>query len=375
MKSLVSLCIVATALPLLAASPYGTGFASGDPEDYLEGTVQARHIRIVPAGGTNTLLISDARARLKAVPVAPNAKYKLSFHGSFTGAVESFEDNPRFEVFTRPGQKSPVLPSREIHFLDAAGKPAGRAMAFSMPFRSKRPYTDVFHTPHNAATMRLDVASGNGVNFTLGNLKLQKVTNEEAINVNPLFRLGLMNYSGWQNVSAGGKIITMKGKTVLDTKYGSRGMAFPLQSPGAYELSAKATGNGYNSCVILEVFDAKGKRIMRSVIRRYGQPNYFVLPKNAVSGSLLVYSCLLEEVRLVRVWDEKSVDTFLKKSKALSTLRRLRLSFPVVPTAPQVGRAYIGPRFCLNTGFFPHVGSGEGCRTPAPRPVAAGQWR
>ena len=313
MKLLVSLAIVFTALPLLAASPYGDGFASGNPNDYIEGNVQARQIRIAQQGGVNTLFIADSKARLKTVPVTPNTKYTLSFDGSFTGDVESIEENPRFEIFTRPGQRSPVLPSREIRFLDAAGKPIGQTLVFSMPFREKHTYADVFYTPPGAAGLRLDVASGKGVTCAMQNLKLTKTADEGAININPTFGLGAMNYSGWRNISAGGKIIRRDGKVVFDTKYGSRGMAFRLRTSGTYALSARAKGNGYNSCVILEVFDVEGKKLMRSVIRSYGRTNYFVLPKKAVSASLLVYSCLLEEVRLVRVGDDKSIDTFLKK--------------------------------------------------------------
>jgi hypothetical protein len=313
MKLFIGLTIALAALPLPAAGPYGDRFASGKASDYLEGNAPAGQVRIAPIGGVNTLFIADARARLKTVPVTPNTKYTLSFDGSFTGDVESIEDNPRFEVFTRPGRKSSILPSREIQFLDAAGKTIKHTLVFSMPFREEHTYTDVFYTPPAAVALRLGIASPKGVTCAIRNLKLKKTLDEGAVNINPALGLGAMNYSGWRHISAGGKIIKKGGKTVFDTKYGSRGMAFPLQTSGTYALSARATSNGYNSCVILEVFDAKGKTLMRSVVRRYGRTNYFVLPKNAVSASLLVYSCLLEEVRLVRAGDAKSIDTFLKK--------------------------------------------------------------
>ena len=98
-----------------------------------------------------------------------------------------------------------------------------------------------------------------------------------------------------------------------NTKYGSRSLSFPLQGPGTYALSAKATGNGYNSCVKADVFDAEGEKLMTAVVRRYDQTTYFVPPPEAVSASLLVYSCLLEEARLVRVGDENEIQAFLTK--------------------------------------------------------------
>ena len=313
MKLLLGFGFVFAAFPLLAASPYNDGFASGIPGDYVEGKFQPERIRIATLDGANSLLIAESQARLKAVPVAPGTKYTLTFDGSFTGEVESIEENPRFEIFTRYGQRSPVLPSREIQFLDAAGKTTGQKLVYGMPFRSKRTYTDVFYTPGDVASMRLTVASGKGVTFALRNLKLETTVDEDAINVNPAFQLGPFNYSGWKNVSAGGKIIEMDRRTVFDTKYGSRGTTFPLPGPGTYALSAKATGNGYNSCIKVDVFDAEGKKLMTAVLRRYDQTNYFVPPKEAVSASFLVYSCMLEEVRLVRVGDENAIDTFLKK--------------------------------------------------------------
>jgi len=308
MKSLISLCFVFLTLPALAASPFGDGFASGNPNDYIEGGFPTDRVRIVPQNGSSALHIVDAQVRFQPVSVTPNTKYTLSFAGSFTGDVESIEANPRFAVFAQPWQKNAVLPSREIRFLDAAGNVTGRTLVFSMPFRNRRTYTDVFYTPPDAASLRFGVDSGEGVSFALQDLSLTKTVDEGAINVNPAFQLGPMNYSGWQNISAGGKIIEMDSMTVFDTKYGSRGTTFPLPGPGTYALSAKATGNGYNSCVKLDVFDTNGKKIMTSVLRRYDKPNYFVPPPEAASASFLVYSCLLEEVRLVRVGDQNAIE-------------------------------------------------------------------
>ena len=313
MKSLISLLFVSVAFPVLAASPYGDRFATGNVSDYVEGKFSPDQVRIAPLDGVNSLLIAGAHARLRAVPVAPGTKYSLSLDASFTGEVESIEENPRFAVFAQPWQRSRVLPSRTIQFLDAAGKATGRALLFCMPFRGRRTYTDVFYAPPDAAALRLDVASGDGVTLALRNLTLGKTADEGALNANPSFSLGLLNYSGWDRVSSGGRLIEVDGKTVFDTKYGSRGRAFPLPGPGTYALSAKATGNGYNSCVKADIFDAAGKKLMSAVLRRYGQTKYFVPPKGTVSASFLVYSCLLEEARLVRVGDEKAIGTFLKR--------------------------------------------------------------
>lgn len=313
MRFFMIFLFVLAAIPGQAAEPYGDGFESGNPGDYVESQFKPEQVRIVMQDGVKSLCIADTNIRLKTVPVTPRTKYMLSFQGSFTGDIESIEDNSRFEVFAQPGKRSSVLPSREIQFLNAAGKAIGKKILLSMPWREKHFYTDVFFTPSGATAMSLKLNSGKGVTFALGEIKFKKTEDEDAINVNPAFNLGTLNYSGWQNIAAGGRILELDGKTVLDTKYGSFGMAFPLRDPGTYALSAKATGNGFNSCVIVNVFDSEGKKLMSSRIREYEKPNYFVPPEEAEFASILVYSCFLEEVRLVRVGDENAMGTFLKK--------------------------------------------------------------
>jgi hypothetical protein len=312
MKQLLALAWIATAAPLLAAPPYNSGFASGEPGDYLAEGFPPERVQITPMDGDNVMLLDDTAVGFEDMPVQPNSKYTLSFEGSFTGDVESIEENSRFEIFTRLGGVSPVLPSRRLEFLDNEGRPLDLSLQYAMPFRSQHCYTDVFYTPADAASLRLHIASGDDIVFNLRNLTLAATADEGSINVNPAFRLGPQNYSGWQRISAGGQIVELDGKTVLDTKYGSRGMAFPLPGPGTYALSAKATANGYNSCVQVHVFDAKGNALLKVSTRQYGPPRYFVPPKEAVAASFLVYSCLLEEVRLVRVGDESAIDTVKK---------------------------------------------------------------
>jgi hypothetical protein len=310
MRFLVVLLLVLARHPAFAASSSADGFPSVNIRDCIEDDFQRDQVRITQVDGTDTLHISDTKVRFRPVTVTPNLKYTLSFTGSFTGDVESIEENPRLAVFAKPSRRTPVLPSREIHFLDAAGRRTGHTPFFSMPFRDEHRYVDVFYSPPSAVALRLELASGEGVDFAMQGLSLRATGDEDAINVNPTFQLGSLNYSGWKNISAGGKIIELDGKVVFDTKYGSRGMTFPLPGPGTYALSAKATGNGYNSCVKVDVFDSEEKKIMTNVLRRYEKTNYFVPPPEAVRASLLVYSCLLEEVRLVRVGDENAIKRY-----------------------------------------------------------------
>jgi len=307
MKPTVILVIALWAHAAPAAEPSAMDFSSGTPADYFTPDT-AGHVRVAPVEGGQSMILADSTARLRDMTVKPATKYTLSLTAAFEGDVESMEDNPRFEIFSRPGKTAPRLPSRQIQFLDAAGKPAGRPLVYAMPFRSRRTYQDVFHTPPDAAIARVALTSGKGVRLVLSRLEIAETLDEAALNANPAFRLGPWNYSGWRNIADGGRLIERDGKTVLDTKYGSTGEMIPLSAPGTYALSAIATGNGYNSVVILRVYDRQGKMLMHASTRSYGPRSYFVSPKNAAYASLLVYSCLLEEVRLVRVGDEQAIE-------------------------------------------------------------------
>lgn len=312
MKTIVVLTVVLSTRVTLAGAPLAIDFSSGKPADYFTRDTAGR-VRVSSVDGAKTMVIADATARLSDVTVKPGTKYTLSVTAAFEGDVGSMEENPRFEIFNRLGQTSSRLPSRRIEFLDAAGKSTGRPLVHAMPWRGRRTYQDVFYTPANAAIARIGLSSGKGVRLALSRLGIEKTADEGALNVNPAFRLGPDNYSGWRNIAAGGRLVQRDGKTVLDTKYGSTGQTIPLSMPGTYALWAKATGNGYNSIVIVRVYDRQGKKLMQASTRRYGPRTYFVLPKNAAAASLLVYSCLLEEVRLVRVGDEGAIESLQKK--------------------------------------------------------------
>ena len=307
MKPILTLLIALSTNATQAAPPLEVDFSSAKAVEHLVNDASGR-VHASQVGGVHALVVADATAHFRDVVVKPATKYTLKLDAAFEGDVESIEENPRFEVFARLGHTSPRLPSREIRFVDAAGKSTGKALVYSMPFKNRRTYQDVFYTPRDAASARIGLASGKGIRLVLSQLKLEETADEASLNVNPAFQLGPVNYSGWQNISAGGQLIERDGKPILDTKYGSTGQIIPLPGPGTYAISAKATSNGYNSVVILRVYDAHGEKLMQASTRRYGPRTYFVPPKNAVTASFLVYSCLLEAVRLIRVGDEKAIN-------------------------------------------------------------------
>jgi hypothetical protein len=303
-SSFLPITLVLLLAPGTTAAPYGDGFSGGDLNKYVDTSTRTGKVRIEG----NALVLDDAQANIKSVPVTAGSAMRLRFEASFEGPVESIEDNPRLDIFLHPGARGPVLPSREIIFLDQDQRPTGQSRRSCMPLRQSHDYIDDFHVPPGAVSMRLQVNSGKDVTLSVRNLTLDPLPAGEGIlNLNHDFGLGPFSYSGWRTIAGGGTLIDAGERTIFDSKYGSRGTEFPLAGPGTYALCAKATGNGFNATVHLDVFDAAGTKLMRSTVRSFDQANHFLVPPGAASASLLVYSCLLEEVQVRRVGDENAI--------------------------------------------------------------------
>lgn len=309
------LLVAATA----AAQPYGDGFATGNVSDYLADAsrLKPEHVSLQSAAGMlgkRCLRVSGAsRIVFKDVPVSPDRKYTLRFRARHEGS-ESVEENPRWDGFTAYTRVPPLVPQRELQFFDASRKPLP-ALASGMPFRQWQGYRDIFYPPPGAASMRLLIASGRAeITLYLDDVVLEPTPDEGSVNVNPVIgKYGLYNYSGWLNPSAGGKIIQLEdGRLAFDTRYGTSSPSFPLAEPGTYCLFARSQENGYNSVVILNLLDESGRKIESVDMRRYGVPRYFVVPPGARRGSFLVYSNLLEELRLTRVGDADQIQKLPK---------------------------------------------------------------
>ncbi|OGV48101.1 MAG: hypothetical protein A2X49_12885 [Lentisphaerae bacterium GWF2_52_8] len=309
----IALFSAAIAPDMIAAPPFGDGFATGKVEDYLEkADPKAVLKKLDGVKGKSALCITDnTMVQFKAVEAVPNIKYTLSFRGCFSGG-ESVEENPRLDIAVMPRRNFPFLPYHEIEFLDAEKKKIQQpGIAHGLPFRQWHEYSNSFYTPGNAAYIRLNVRSAPGITFSMDSLKLEKTPDEGAINVNPDFKCGLYSYSGWSSLAVAAKMILSKdGKPAFDTKYGSTSMSFPVSEPGTYEASSKFTGNGYNSNIAVRFYDKDGK--MTGSFGVWAK-NYFILPKGTSYGNFLIYSGVLEELRLVRVGDENKISELLKK--------------------------------------------------------------
>lgn len=313
MKKIITFAILAAAALFAgAADPFESGFKSGNAADCLESkNVDKSKVAFKDVKRQKLLSVSDGSdVRFMDIPVESRTKYTLEYEASFSGS-EAIDENPRLENFTKTGSNPPNQPMREIQFFNAEGRQIG-GISCGLVFRNRK-YTDVFYTPDKAVSLKLRIKAPKDTELLLGKPKLFKTPDEGAINVNPEFKLGVCNYSGWNSPASGGEIVEENGRAVFDTKYGTSSLPFPIKEGGTYALSAKLRGNGYNTCVLLHLLDTDGKRIKEIPLR--GNPTYFVMPKEAFAARFLVYSSMLEEVRLNRVGDESKINELLKAKK------------------------------------------------------------
>ena len=102
MRRIVALVFALSTHVADGATPLAVDFSSGKPADHFtEGT--AGRVKVFSAKQVQAMSISDSTARLRDVPVEPATKYTLKLKAAFDGDVESIEENPRFEIFTRLG--------------------------------------------------------------------------------------------------------------------------------------------------------------------------------------------------------------------------------------------------------------------------------
>ena len=179
MKYLLSLLFALLATAAWAAPPLDADFSKATAAEELFEKLPG--VQVATVDGTRVLVAADATIRFRDATVKPATKYTLTLNASFQGDVESIEENPRFEVFNRLGKTSARLPSREIRFFDAAGKPAGKPLVFGMPFKNQHAYQDVFYTPRDAVSARIALSAGKDVRLIVANLKFEETDDEGAL--------------------------------------------------------------------------------------------------------------------------------------------------------------------------------------------------
>src|SRR5690606_16286601 len=122
-------------------------------------------------------------------------------------------------------------PACEIDFIDAAGeqvKSPGYQPGGAILTAEWYTYTHVFDAPDGATAMRVRFLPRERT-LRIDTIELALDDEDQAVNCNPDFRYGDLNYSGWRPARDGRLYTRPDGKTVLKTGYAGTSSHFPLR--------------------------------------------------------------------------------------------------------------------------------------------------
>ena len=134
---------------------------------------------------------------------------------------------------------------------------------------------------------------------------LQNAPEQDTRNINPDFKLGADNLSGWDVLAGrGGALLKLPdGNVRLDSGYGSGSEYFPMKEPGTYRFTVRSLRYGGYNEAILFLYDRTGKQIDKIGLYPYpcGTSAEFVKNPAAEYGRLLVYDNLIESIEVRRI--------------------------------------------------------------------------
>ena len=282
MLSAAGLCRAAAAP--LAVREY-TGGAGGTPADAPSG-VLAR-----PAGAPDAGRLEiggDVRQfDLLTIEVAPSTKYRLDLRARLDGG-ETVERNDRAhnEALRQNARWNSVY---EVVFGggDDDDDEAGKSHGGFILTGEWHDYVHVFHTPPGARKLTIRITP-RGHTTLVARVALTPADEGGAINANPDFRYGELNYCGWRPQRDGRIYRRPDGKCVFNAGYGGSSPRFPLQPGKSYT----ATALGEGGQVTLNYFDDHGGKTSGRFLLRpapEGVQTTFTPPEGTAAGSIVMY--------------------------------------------------------------------------------------
>ena len=235
---------------------------------------------------------------LSPVAVAPGRKCKLMFGGRVDGDF-AVEQNDRAHILTLQSNGR-LAAAYEILFYDAAGEPLRRSGFGGSGFLLTgdwHDYINVFDVPPDAVTLSVRFEPrGRGVE--IGSIRLGEENESGAINSNPDFRYGELNYCGWRPARDGRLYLRPDGQTVLNAGYGGMSPMFILKETSVYRMEAKGLGGRMS----LTYYDDEGNRVAsRHLLRPTPEGASVDLqpPEGTAAGRVVMYGVVgLESFRV-----------------------------------------------------------------------------
>lgn len=293
--------IMAALLFVNAASAFQVDFSKDGDEKVFE---LFHNVMQMPDQGMMAL---PERVETRTLPIEAGKKYKLQMTAQVDGDFV-VEENDRAHIETLRSRQDIPRSTYEVRFQNSQGEDVpnlgGRKSATTGFFLTKNayPYVMVFYVPEGATSLKVTFLSKDRT-IHLSSLQLAEETEEKAVNINPDFRYGELNYCGWEPTQDGRLYKLSDGKLALNTGLASYSSFFPLTSQKTYRASIIGEGS---SNVSIDYFGKDGKLLVRDRPLGYPKPEgvqrEFMAPEGTVMGRLAFpRPQMLREVRIEEV--------------------------------------------------------------------------
>lgn len=270
------------------------------------------------ADGKKALRLANGGTLLtKKIPVEGNCAYRLSFYGMVDGPG-NFEDSPQLEYLFMHGEKKKLgrdMAGWKIIFYDSEGKnivsgfpnPGFWRHVFS---KGMEFYQDEFYIPAKAAHIAFEFRSGCPDDaLVISRLKLEKMDISKTLNVNPAFKLGEHNYSGYNYMSKGQMTKGDDGICRLDLSKGwVIGDPISVKPGDNLKISLSAKGvREMGSVLTFNYYDGADKKLsekhgqLRIPSGKQKELSYeFIVPENAATLRIILGGGIYDWVKLER---------------------------------------------------------------------------
>jgi hypothetical protein len=305
LRLLLALLCFATCRQAMAQAVFAQSFDNGALAEWLETVPAGATLEPAAAGGACLLLAPAVKsATLKPIAVTGGQKLRLSYRARIEGE-QTVEHNDRLHI-EMLSSNGLLLPACEMEFLDAAGeqvKGRGYQPGGAILTGEWYAYSHVFWAPAGATALRVRFLPRQRA-LRVDDLELVADDEGQAVNCNPDFRYGELNYCGWRPARDGRLYTRPDGKTVLHSGYAGTSPRFPLRAGATYRLQARGTGTTANGWLSLTYYDAEGKSLGNRFLLRpvpAGSAVELTPPPGSDHGTVAMYSVILEEFRVTEL--------------------------------------------------------------------------
>ena len=255
----------------------------------------------LPEGGACLQLGAEvSRYDAATVELRPETKYRLTVRARVQGAF-TVEQNDRahIEAVQRRGRGESAY---EVQFHETDAVPASAGGGGFFLTRDWYDYVHVFRVPPGVrqATIRL---KPRGHVTQIARVTLMADDEDGAINNNPDFRYGELNYCGWAPQRDGRIFLRPDGRCFFRSGYGGSSPAFPLTAGRRYRMCGQGEGGHLN----IHYYDADGKSIASRFLLRLSAgmeaAAELTPPEDCVSARVVAYGALLESFKVTALAD------------------------------------------------------------------------